>query len=164
MKSREEKPAHLSAAVLREYVQWWTNEEARNLESLTKLTGRPSRQPTSPPKKMENLAMPELPSDDWRNLLTEVSAQQQTMNFYYSWEDGFSTDPDWSRSADLVILCDGLVVTNVLACLAGPNGFLKILRETSDGRFVLTSQKEPAFQIRFGHVEVQKRPKEEKTT
>lgn len=64
------------------------------------------------------------------------------MSYYYSWEDGFSTDPDWrenerNRDKTVEICCNGVEQKRVFCCLSGEQGFVKKAKVDSNGKVIV---------------------------
>ncbi len=76
---------------------------------------------------------------------------------FYSWEDRFSTDPDWQIENDsIIVTLNGSRQRSVLCCLSGENGFVKKLAVDEKGFSVVGCNKNcVATTVLYGQVKVE---------
>lgn len=82
-------------------------------------------------------------------------------SYFYNWEDGFSTDPDWNKMPSNQrrnpnITCDGNSLSRVLCCLTGKNGFVKNYATDSERNAIAIIETGKCLtKIRFGRVTIE---------
>jgi hypothetical protein len=84
------------------------------------------------------------------------------MDHFYSWTDGFSTDPAWRPNKGYNVFCNGQLCMAVMYCVTGERGFVKAYQTDAVGR--ITGRGATLYVGKVTVVSIHPEPAEEKST